>query len=81
MPEGEERPIAFALRTLSTAKRNYAQIEREGLPVVFGIHKFHEYLCGREFTIRSDHKPLQSLFNEATGVPATASPHIQRWAL
>jgi hypothetical protein len=59
MPEGEERPIAFALRTLSTAKRNYAQIEREGLPVVFGIHKFHEYLYGRKFTILSNHKSLE----------------------
>ena len=81
MPEGGERPIAFASRTLSTAERKYAQIEREGLAVVFGVHKFHEFLFGREFTLISDHKPLRSLFNEASGVPATASARIQRWAL
>ena len=45
-PNGEERLIAFASRSLSTAEKNYSQIE-EALPVIFGIQKFHEYLYGQ----------------------------------
>ena len=71
----------FASRTLATAERKYAQIEKEGLAVVFGVKKFHFYLFGRKFTIYSDHKPLQHLFSESRPVPSLASARIQRWAL
>ena len=61
MPDGSERPIAYALRTLSAAERNYAQLEKEGLVVVFAIRKFHQYLYGHRVTIFTNHKPLLGL--------------------
>ena len=79
--DGSERPIAFASKALSVAERKYSQLEKEGLAIVFGVKKFHDYLFGRKFQIRSDYKPLQHLFNEHRSVPLQASARIQRWAL
>ena len=81
MEDGKERPIAFMSRTLNTAEKNYSQLEKEGLAIIFGVTKFHTYLYGRPFQIESDHKPLAFLFSENKGVPEQASSRIQRWAL
>ena len=54
MPNDEERPIAFVSRTFSKSERNYAQIEKEALSVIFGVKKFHEYLYGRKLICLSD---------------------------
>ena len=45
-PDGTERPIAYASKTLSDSERNYSQIEREALSIVFGVKKFHQHLYG-----------------------------------
>ena len=81
MDDGSEKPIAYTSHSLSAAEQNYAQIDKEGLAIVYGVKKFHHYLYGRQFTIVSDHRPLQHLFNETKSVPAMASARIQRWAL
>ena len=81
MPDGSERPVGFASRTLSKAEKGYSQIEKEGLSCVFGVTKFHAYLMGRHFTLITDHKPLLGLLNENKPIPSHASARIQRWAL
>ena len=79
--EEGERPVAFASRSLSTAEKKYAHLDKEGLAIIFGVKKFHGYLFGRRFEIRSDHKPLQYLFDNTKAVPQLASARLQRWAL
>ena len=77
----KKRPVAFASRSLNKAERNYAQIEREGLALIFEVRKFHQYLYGRTFTLQTDHKPLMTILGPKTGIPTLAAAHMQRWAL
>ena len=86
--DSEERPIAYASRTLSVAEKKYAQIEKEGLAVMFGLQRFHKYLygrnfyhLGRKFTIYTDHKPLVGLLREGVLIPPMASARVQGWGL
>ena len=79
--DGDERPICFASRTLNDAERNYSQLEKEALAIIFAIKRFHNFVYGRQFKIITDHKPLLGLFSCNKSIPVMASGRIQRWAL
>ena len=81
MADGTERPVCFASRTLTKAEQNYSHLDKEALAIVFGVKKYHQYLYGRQFEIKTDHKPLTYIFYESKGIPSMASGRIQRWAL
>ncbi len=79
--DGQEKPICFASRTMTTTEQNYAQIDKEALAVVFAVRKFHQYLAGRHFVIFTDHKPLLGLLHHSKPMPAILSPRMLRWSL
>lgn len=76
-----ERVVAYASRTLTPAELNYSQIHKEALAIVFAVEKFHQYLYGRNFVLRTDHKPLVSIFGSNIGIPSAAASRLQRWAI
>ena len=82
MPDGVERPIAYASRTLSDAEKNYSQIDKEALALIFGVTKFHMYLYGKKtFTLITDHKPLLAILGHNKGLPKLVALRLQRWAV
>lgn len=48
-PNGDEKPIAFASRTLTKAETAYSQIDKEAAAIIFGIKHFHQYLYANQF--------------------------------
>ena len=65
-----EQPVAYASRSLTDTERNYAQIEKEMLAIVYGLNKFERYTLGKEVTVESDHKPLEAILKkELTRAP------------
>lgn len=78
---GEERAVSYVSRKLTKAEQGYAQIHREALAIVYCVKKFHQYLIGRKFKLKTDHKPLVSIFGSQKGIPTMAASRMQRWAL
>ena len=76
MEDGLEQPITFMSCTLTPSEKNYSQLEKKGLAVVFAVIKYHQYLIRRKFIIYSDHQPMKYLFSESRPVPQMAAPRI-----
>uniref|UniRef100_A0A5S6QMM6 RNA-directed DNA polymerase n=1 Tax=Trichuris muris TaxID=70415 RepID=A0A5S6QMM6_TRIMR len=79
--EGQEKVVAYASRTMSKTERNYAQIDKEALALMYGVKKFHQYLFGRHFTALTDHKPLLGLLATGKPTPAVMTTRMLRWRL
>lgn len=80
---GFERPVSFASRTLNAAERRYSQIQKEATAIIFGVRRFHQYLYGRStpFILRTDHKPLITIFGPNRGIPEISANRLQRYAI
>ena len=57
------RIVSYGSRALSPTEQRYSQTEREALACVFGCEHYHLYLFGKDFTLITDHAPLESTFN------------------
>ena len=75
--EGIKRPVAYASRTLSKSERKYPVHKLEFLALKWAvIEKFQQYLCGRQFLVRTDNNPLAYVL---TTIKLDATGH--RWSV
>ena len=37
LPDGTERPVVYTSRTLSSTERNYSQLKKEALSLIYGV--------------------------------------------
>ena len=80
-PDGKEKVIEYASKSLNAAEKNYSQIEKEGLALVYAVQKFHKMLYRRKFVLRTVHKPLLAIFGKNKGIKVFSASRLQRWAL
>jgi hypothetical protein len=59
-----DQPIVYASELLNKVKKNYNRTHKEGLTMVFALHKFRHYLLGNKFVLYVDHMALIYLVNK-----------------
>ncbi len=74
--KGEERPVLYISRKLSKRETMYSTIEKECLAIRWAVLTLRYYLLGREFTLCSNHAPLQWLHRMKD-----TNARITRWYL
>ena len=72
------RVVAYASRALTAVERRYSQTEREAVAIVWAVEHYHLFLFGANFTLITDHKPLELIYGSPKSKP---SARIERWVL
>ncbi|XP_062702559.1 uncharacterized protein K02A2.6-like isoform X1 [Aedes albopictus] len=75
---GSPRPISCVSKSLTACEKKYCQTEKECYAIIWAMEKLFMYLYGLHFTLITDCKPLEYLFNRAQSKP---SARIERWIL
>lgn len=72
----QERPIAFASRSLTQAEQNYSQLDKEALAIVFAVDHFFQYLFARPFKLITDNQLLVRIFHQKAKIPSMTSARL-----
>ena len=79
LPDGSRKAVAHASRSLLPAEKQYSQIEKEALGIIFAVTKLHRHLHGIRFLLQTDHKPLITIFGSKKGLPVYTANRLLRW--
>ena len=70
----DNKPVAYASRSMTDAETKYAQIEKELLAILFGMERFLQYTYGKEVIVESDHKPIEMIHQKSL---ASSPPRLK----
>ena len=79
LPDGSRKAVAHASRSLLPAGKQYSQIQKEVLGIIFAATKFHRFLHGRRFILQTDHEPLITIFGSKKDLPVYTANRLLRW--
>ena len=61
---------AFISKALSPVHQALSAYDKEMMAVLFAVKKWHYFLVGRHFIIRTDHQPLKYLMERKVSTPS-----------
>ncbi len=65
--DGDHQQIVdYTSHALTDTEKQYSQTEKKALAMVSAIQHFHLFLFGSEFTLVTDHKPLEIIYGKQT---------------
>ena len=77
-PDGSEKPIAYASRSLNSSELKYSQVDKEGAAIIFALKKFYQYLMGRHFQLVVDNKAIMRIFHPHKQMSSVAANRLMR---
>ena len=75
----EGRPVENASQALTPSERNWAQIEKEALSVLYSLKRFGQYTYGRPVKVENDHKPLAAILRKPLSQAPKRLQDIMMW--
>ena len=73
---GRPHVVQYFSKVLDPTQQRWSTIEKEAYAIVASLASFRPYRYGASFVIRTDHKPLNSLFQQEQ-----KNSNLQRWYL
>ena len=61
----DEKPIYFASKAVTETQRGYVAIEIEYLAVAWAVEKFHHFLYGCHYILKTNQKPLEAILSRS----------------
>ena len=75
------KPLSYASCSLKPSEKNYAQIDREGLAVVWATKHYRDFLFFNHFELHTDCSALTRIFGSKNDLGGCAIGRLNRWAV
>ena len=74
------KPLSYASCSLKPSERNYAQVDREGLAVIWAVKHYRQYILGKHVELHTDCSALIKIFGPKNDFGGCVTGRLNRWA-